>query len=579
MIFSAQLMVAQDASATVTATSIYSLGYPVALAEDSAGNIYIGDDHNGDSSKQGLVVVPAASGTLFGQAVTAGTPQTLIARANISGIAITSSGAVVYSFNNGNIYALSSTSTTLFGTSVSANTETLIASGTGLRGGLDFDSAGNLYGVYTATGNLYVLPATTTTLYGVSVTANTSALLYSNGSHWFWDLALDSSGNIFVADGWGLQGVFVMPKNTGTLYGQSVTAGTWARMTGFGTTRYAGIDVGPNDVLFANIYSSLTKAVSPIAATVFQVSMNANEVTTVTGTSGYVNQGILALANGDLISGAYVATYRLVATPTLTAPGAPTIGVATATSPTTATISFTAPASNGGAAIETYTATSTPGSVVGRISQSGSGTITISGLSPSTSYTFRVTASNSVGTSSPSSASISITTPSSDAEIAAQRLAAQEAARKAQEEALARARAALLALIRAGAPLSLNDINSAEFGIISEKSLQLLTHDFTPQLRNRPIEMEDIKSVIHTYATVEKIALKIKPIYASDLISINLITAKDPCKSAIIRTLSNLDSTRIDTYQEIQGEITLVQKIYADRQTRLQKVIKSIQKR
>lgn len=91
--------------------------------------------------------------------------------------------------------------------------------------------------------------------------------------------------------------------------------------------------------------------------------------------------------------------------------------------------------------------------------------------------------------------------------------------------------------------------------------------------------MEDIKSVIHTYATVEKIALKIKPIYASDLISINLITAKDPCKSAIIRTLSNLDSTRIDTYQEIQGEITLVQKIYADRQTRLQKVIKSIQKR
>jgi hypothetical protein len=94
-------------------------------------------------------------------------------------------------------------------------------------------------------------------------------------------------------------------------------------------------------------------------------------------------------------------------------PGAPTIGTATATSATTATVAFTAPASDGGATITSYTATSNPGNITGTLNQAGSGTITVSGLSSSTSYTFTVTATNSVGTGSASSASNSITTPSS----------------------------------------------------------------------------------------------------------------------------------------------------------------------
>ena len=91
-------------------------------------------------------------------------------------------------------------------------------------------------------------------------------------------------------------------------------------------------------------------------------------------------------------------------------PGAPTIGSATATGSTTATVTFTQPASNGGATITSYTATSSPGSITGTLSQAGSGTITVSGLSPGTAYTFTVTATNSVGTSAASGASNSITT-------------------------------------------------------------------------------------------------------------------------------------------------------------------------
>jgi hypothetical protein len=95
------------------------------------------------------------------------------------------------------------------------------------------------------------------------------------------------------------------------------------------------------------------------------------------------------------------------------AAGAPTIGTATATGTTTATVSFTAPASNGGSTILSYTATSSPGSITATITQATSGTISVTGLSPSTSYTFTITALNSVGASSASAASNSITTYSS----------------------------------------------------------------------------------------------------------------------------------------------------------------------
>jgi len=92
-------------------------------------------------------------------------------------------------------------------------------------------------------------------------------------------------------------------------------------------------------------------------------------------------------------------------------PDAPTIGTATATGNTTATVVFTAPANNGDATITSYTSTSTPGGVTATLSQAGSGTISVTGLTAGTSYTFKVTATNSIGTSVDSAASNSITTP------------------------------------------------------------------------------------------------------------------------------------------------------------------------
>lgn len=101
-------------------------------------------------------------------------------------------------------------------------------------------------------------------------------------------------------------------------------------------------------------------------------------------------------------------TNRTFTMQTLTAPDAPTVGSASFSSATVASISFTAPANNGNSTITGYTVTSSPGSITGTGSSSP---ITVSGLTAGTAYTFTVTATNAIGTSSASSATTSITMP------------------------------------------------------------------------------------------------------------------------------------------------------------------------
>ncbi|HEY4375690.1 MAG TPA: fibronectin type III domain-containing protein, partial [Acidimicrobiales bacterium] len=95
-----------------------------------------------------------------------------------------------------------------------------------------------------------------------------------------------------------------------------------------------------------------------------------------------------------------------VTAPAPTAPGAPTIGTATA-GQASATVTWTAPASNGGAAITSYVVTPYIGATAqtAQLFDSTATSETVTGLSNGSSYTFKVAAANSVGTGAQSAAS------------------------------------------------------------------------------------------------------------------------------------------------------------------------------
>jgi hypothetical protein len=91
------------------------------------------------------------------------------------------------------------------------------------------------------------------------------------------------------------------------------------------------------------------------------------------------------------------------------APGQPT-GVNAVPGNAQATVSFSAPASNGGAAITGYTVTSNPGGGVDANAGSTALTHTITSLTNGQAYTFTVTATNAAAfTSAASAASVAVT--------------------------------------------------------------------------------------------------------------------------------------------------------------------------
>lgn len=140
----------------------------------------------------------------------------------------------------------------------------------------------------------------------------------------------------------------------------------------------------------------------------FTVSSSNNTSTTFSVTHQASPAGVLIQAGTNppsLPMFSYSSPTFTVAKATTTVPGAPT-AVSASAGDGNAAVSFTAPSSTGGATITSYTVTASPGG----LTASGSASpITVSGLTNGTSYTFTVTATNSVGTGSASSASSAVT--------------------------------------------------------------------------------------------------------------------------------------------------------------------------
>ncbi len=141
---------------------------------------------------------------------------------------------------------------------------------------------------------------------------------------------------------------------------------------------------------------------------VFGVSNGASTSIVVNGlTNGISYTFTVTATNAAGVSAPSAASNAVTPAAPASAPDAPT-NLAAVAGNQNATLSFSAPASDGGSAITGYTATSSPGGLTG--TSSGSTTnIVVSGLTVGTSYTFTVTATNTIGTSAASVASNAIT--------------------------------------------------------------------------------------------------------------------------------------------------------------------------
>jgi hypothetical protein len=123
------------------------------------------------------------------------------------------------------------------------------------------------------------------------------------------------------------------------------------------------------------------------------------EITGLTNGTSYTVSVKATNAVGDSIASA-TATGTPMTTATV-----PT-GVIAVRGNTQASVSWTASSNNGGSAITGYTVTSTPGSF--QCTTTGATNCDVTGLTNGTSYTFRVTATNAVGTSAASTASVAV---------------------------------------------------------------------------------------------------------------------------------------------------------------------------
>ena len=260
---------------------------PQDVAVDGAGNVLIADPGN-----MRMRVVAAATGTFYGQAMTAGDIYTVAgdgtggfsgdggpatsAELNFpQGVALDGAGNVLIAdARNERVRVMAARTGTFYGQAMTAGDIYTIA-GDGRGGfagnggpatsaelnfpqGVALDGTGNVLISDITNDRVRVVAARTGTFYGQAMTAGHIYAVAGNGTAGFsgdnapatgaqllrpFAVATDPKGNLLIADS-GNDRVRVKASRTGTFYGQAMTAGDIYTIAGDGTVGFSG-DGGP----------------------------------------------------------------------------------------------------------------------------------------------------------------------------------------------------------------------------------------------------------------------------------------------------------------------------------------------
>jgi hypothetical protein len=228
-------------------------GTGAGVVVDHAGNLVLAD-----VGSRRVRVVAAATGTFYGQKMTAGHIYTIAGNGGFAGggdggpavkaqipmdqgaeLAIDAHGNIaIADVLPGTVRLVAATTGTFYGQQMTAGDIYLVASGLGLPGGVAVDAHGNLLIADTLASLVRVVAATDGTFYGQAMTAGhlyTVAALAATG------ISVDSSGNLLVTSN---THVDVVAEATGTFYGVPMTAGGTYRVAGTGVSGFSG-DGGP----------------------------------------------------------------------------------------------------------------------------------------------------------------------------------------------------------------------------------------------------------------------------------------------------------------------------------------------
>ena len=245
----------------------------------------------------------------------------------------------------------------------------------------------------------------------------------SNGGSAITGYTITSSGGGTATAGAAATSATVTGLTNGTSYTFTVSAtnavGTGPASAASNAVTPLAVPSAPTGVTAARGNASATVSWTAPASnggsaiTSYTVRSNAGQVVTVDGST--LSTTVTGLTNGTAYTFTVTATNSAGDSPAsapssavtpATVPGAPTSVSATAGN-ASATVTWAAPASNGGSAVTGYTITSSGG---GTTSASASATsATVTGLTNGTTYTFTVTATNAVGTGPASAASNAVT--------------------------------------------------------------------------------------------------------------------------------------------------------------------------